>query len=167
MPLTRDDIRESVERAGDEHWDALRHHHEDAYPNPKPTPGDVCKAEAERLNQLGLGDAKDFELLETRVERVEGGTEVRLTHVFKYKPLGGVEMRLRRVLPSADAGHARAHLARGVGHGPDYRSRCREEILDEARRDGGGDRDHELRRGHVRADLLEQLPNVLWLDSDD
>ena len=51
MPLTRDDIRESVERAGDEHWDALRHHHEDAYPNPKPTPGDVCKAEAERLYQ--------------------------------------------------------------------------------------------------------------------
>src|SRR2546430_975570 len=70
MPLTRDDIRESVERAGDEHWDALRRHHEDAYPNPKPTPGDVCKGEAERLNQLGLGDAKEFELLETQVERV-------------------------------------------------------------------------------------------------
>src|SRR5437762_7174799 len=66
MPLTRDDIRESVERAGDEHWDALRRHHEDAYPNPKPTPGDVCKGEAERLNQLGLGDAKEFELLEDR-----------------------------------------------------------------------------------------------------
>src|SRR5207237_10096899 len=60
MPLTRDDIRESVERAGDEQWDALRHHHEDAYPNPKPTPGDVCKGEAERLNRLGLGDAKEF-----------------------------------------------------------------------------------------------------------
>ena len=86
MPLTRDDIRESVERAGDEHWDALRRHHEDAYPNPKPTPGDVCKGEAERLYQLGLGDAKEFELLETRVERV--GDNVRLTHVFKYKPLG-------------------------------------------------------------------------------
>src|SRR5690348_18513929 len=51
MPFTRDDIRESVERAGDEHWDALRRHHEDAYPNPKPTPGDVCKGEAERLNR--------------------------------------------------------------------------------------------------------------------
>ncbi len=86
MPFTRDDIRESVERAGDEHWEALRRHHEDAYPNPKPTPGDVCKGEAERLTQLGLGDAKDFELLETRVERV--GDEVRLTHVLKYKPLG-------------------------------------------------------------------------------
>src|SRR5438874_2642884 len=84
--FTRDDIREAVERAGDEHWDALRRHHEDAYPNPKPTPGDVCKGEAERLNQLGLGDAKEFELLETRVERV--GDNVRLTHVFKYKPLG-------------------------------------------------------------------------------
>src|SRR6266699_1125742 len=72
MPFTRDDLRESVERAGDEHWDALRRHHEDAYPNPKPTPGDVCKGEAERLNQLGLGDAKEFELLETRAERVGG-----------------------------------------------------------------------------------------------
>jgi hypothetical protein len=35
---------------------------------------------------LGLADAKDFELVETRVERV--GEEVRLTHVFRYKPLG-------------------------------------------------------------------------------
>jgi len=86
MPFTRDDIRDSVERAGDQHWDALRHHHEDAYPNPKPTPGDVCKSEAERLNGMGLGEAKDFELVETRVERV--GDEVRLTHVFRYKPLG-------------------------------------------------------------------------------
>jgi hypothetical protein len=85
MPFTRDDIRESVERAGDEHWEALRHHHEDAYPNPKPTPGDVCKGEAERLSQMGLGAAKDLELVETRVERV--GDEVRLTHVFRYKPL--------------------------------------------------------------------------------
>lgn len=75
-----------MERAGDAHWDALRAHHEDAYPNPKPTPGDVCKGEAERLNGLGLGDATAFALVETRVERV--GDEVRLTHVFKYKPLG-------------------------------------------------------------------------------
>src|SRR3989440_12911922 len=84
MSLTRDDIRESVERAGDEHWDALRRHHEDAYPNPKPTPGDVCKGEAERLNQLGLGDAPDFELLETRVERV--GDDVRITHGLRHEP---------------------------------------------------------------------------------
>ncbi len=86
MAFTRDDIRESVERAGDEHWKALRDHHEDAYPESRPTPGDVCNAEAARLNEMGLGDAKDFELLETRVERV--GNQVRLTHVFRYQPLG-------------------------------------------------------------------------------
>lgn len=85
MPFTRDDIRATVERAGDEHWNALRQHHEDAYPDPRPTPGDVCKGEAARLNAMGLGDAKDFELVETRVERVGG--EVRLTHVLTYKPL--------------------------------------------------------------------------------
>ncbi len=86
MAFTRDDIRESVERAGDVHWKALRDHHEDAYPESRPTPGDVCKAEAARLNETGLGDAKDFELLETRVERV--GNQVRLIHVFRYTPLG-------------------------------------------------------------------------------
>src|SRR6266576_5712751 len=85
MPFPRDESRDSVERAGDEHWKALRDHHEDAYPNPKPTPGDVCKGEAERLNEMGLGDAPDLDLVETRVERV--GDEVRLTHVFRYKPL--------------------------------------------------------------------------------
>jgi hypothetical protein len=86
MPFTREAIRESVERAGDEHWRALVAHHEDAYPTSRPTPGDVCRAEAERLNGLGLGESADFELLETRVERV-GNNEVRLTHVFRYKPL--------------------------------------------------------------------------------
>jgi len=35
---------------------------------------------------MGLGDAAEFALVETRVERV--GDEVRLTHVFTYKPLG-------------------------------------------------------------------------------
>jgi len=34
---------------------------------------------------MGLGDAKDFELVETRVERA--GSEVRLTQVLTYKPL--------------------------------------------------------------------------------
>lgn len=86
VAFTREAIRDSVERAGDEHWRALRDHHEDAYPESRPTPGDVCKAEAERLNELGLGSASDFELLETRVERV--GSEVRIIHVFRYKPLG-------------------------------------------------------------------------------
>jgi hypothetical protein len=38
------------------------------------------------LNSLGLGNSPDFELLESRVERV-GDTEVKLTHVFRYKPL--------------------------------------------------------------------------------
>jgi hypothetical protein len=85
MAFSRDDLREAVERAGDEHWKALRDHHEDAYPNPKPTPGDICKAEAERLNALGLGDATEFALVETRVERV--GDAVRLTHVLRYRPL--------------------------------------------------------------------------------
>lgn len=85
MPLTREDIRASIERAGDEHWDALRHHHEDAYPRPTPTPGDICRGEADRLNEMGLGGAAEFELGETRVERV--GAEVRITHLFRYKPL--------------------------------------------------------------------------------
>lgn len=86
MAYTREAVRDSVERAGDEHWRALRDHHEDAYPESRPTPGDVCKAEAERLNELGLGGAGEFELLETRVERV--GPDVRITHVFRYTPLG-------------------------------------------------------------------------------
>ena len=86
MAFTRDDIRASVERAGDAHWRALVDHHEDAYPASRPTPGDVCRAEADRLNGLGLGAAAEFELLESRVERV-GEAEVRLTHVFRYKPL--------------------------------------------------------------------------------
>ena len=82
MAYTRDQVRESVERAGDEHWQALIRHHEDAYPESRPTPGDVCRAEADRLNQLGLGDAGDLELVETRVERTE--PTVRIVHVFEY-----------------------------------------------------------------------------------
>jgi hypothetical protein len=99
MPFTRDDIRAAVERAGDAHWSALRAHHEDAYPNPRPTPGDICRAEAERLNELGLGAAPEFELVETRVERV--GEEVRLIHLLEYRPL-----RLR-LLTEAFQGYAR------------------------------------------------------------
>src|SRR5439155_1549443 len=83
------------------------------------------------------------------------------------QPPGGFEMRVGRVLPPADTRHARADLARRVGHGSDHRGRRREEVLDVARRNGGGDRDHELCRGHVRADLLEQLPHVLRLDGDE
>jgi hypothetical protein len=73
-----------VERAGDEHWQALIRHHEDAYPESRPTPGDVCRAEAERLNELGLGD---LTLVETRVERTDSA--LRIVHVFETEPFEG------------------------------------------------------------------------------
>jgi hypothetical protein len=86
MALTRGQIRDSIERAGDEHWQALIRHHEDAYPESRPTPGDVARAEAERLNSLGLGDRPGVELVESRVERV--GSAVRITHVFEDREQG-------------------------------------------------------------------------------
>ncbi|MGH7510747.1 MAG: hypothetical protein ACREMZ_14925 [Gemmatimonadales bacterium] len=86
MAFTRDQIRESIERAGDAHWQALIRHHEDAYPESRPTPGDVAKGEAERLNIMGLGDNTDFKLIESRVERLPSA--VRISHVFEYGPLG-------------------------------------------------------------------------------
>src|SRR4051812_21808024 len=82
MAYTRAQVREAVERAGDEHWQALIRHHEEAYPASRPTPGDVCRAEAERLNQLGLGDAEDLTLVTTRVERAE--STIRVVHLFEY-----------------------------------------------------------------------------------
>jgi hypothetical protein len=85
MPFTREQIRESVERAGDEHWRALVRHHEDAYPASRPTPGDVAKAEAERLTSMGLDRDPNLELVETRVEQLP--SSVRITHVFQYRPL--------------------------------------------------------------------------------
>jgi len=78
--LTRDDVRGSVEQAGDAHWRALVDHHEDAYPASRPTPGDVCRAEAERLNAAGYGDESRFELLESRVSR--DGPAVTLVHLI-------------------------------------------------------------------------------------
>ena len=81
MPLTREDLRAAVERAGDEHWRALVQHHEDAYPASRPTPGDVCRGEAERLNAAGYGDPERFELLESRVARA--GDRVTLVHRFR------------------------------------------------------------------------------------
>jgi hypothetical protein len=86
MAYTREDVRESVERAGDEHWQALIAHHEEAYPASPPTPGEVCRFEADRLNAMKLGDSPDFELLESRVTRV--GPEVELTHVLRHRPTG-------------------------------------------------------------------------------
>ncbi len=81
MAFTREQIRESIERAGDQHWQALIRHHEDAYPASRPTPGNVAMGEAARLNAMGLGDDPNLSLLQTRVERV--GSSVRITHVFK------------------------------------------------------------------------------------
>ena len=81
MAFTREQIRASIERAGDECWQALIRHHTDAYPESNPTPGDVARAEAARLNDLGFGDNPDLELVESRVERVEPA--VRITHVFE------------------------------------------------------------------------------------
>jgi hypothetical protein len=86
MAFTREQIRDSIERAGDEHWQALIRHHEDAYPASRPTPGDVARGEAERLNQLGLGDNPNLNLLETRVERLP--SSVRITHVFEDRSKG-------------------------------------------------------------------------------
>jgi hypothetical protein len=86
MAFGRDQIRESIERAGDEHWDALVHHHTDVYPESNPTPGDVCRAEAARLNQLGLGDNPSLELVQSRVERVPPA--VRITHVLRDRERG-------------------------------------------------------------------------------
>ena len=86
MTYTREAIRAAVERAGEAHWRALIAHHEDQYPASPPTPGDVCRFEAERLNELGLGAALDLELVETRVVRVSA--EVELTHVFRHRTTG-------------------------------------------------------------------------------
>jgi hypothetical protein len=83
VALTRERVREAVERAGDEHWNALKQFHEDAYPASRPTPGDICRAEAERLNQLGLGSDPDLTLVESRVERLP--STVRLVHIFEHK----------------------------------------------------------------------------------
>jgi hypothetical protein len=88
MAFNRARIRESVERAGDEHWEALVKHHTDAYPESRPTPGDICRAEAERLNDLGL-DSEELTLVESRVERLE--STVRLVHVFETKPYEGYD----------------------------------------------------------------------------
>jgi hypothetical protein len=81
MAFSREQIRESVERAGDAHWQALIRHHEDAYPASPPTPGEVARLEAERLNSMGLGNNPGLRLLETRVEPVPPA--VRITHVFQ------------------------------------------------------------------------------------
>jgi hypothetical protein len=89
MPLTREDVRASIERAGDEHWRALVAHHEDAYPASRPTPGDVSRREAERLNAHGYGDGARWELVETRV-RKEGEDRVTLVHRLRDRTDGTI-----------------------------------------------------------------------------
>jgi hypothetical protein len=86
MAFTREEIRDSIERAGDAHWQTLIRHHTDAYPESPPTPGDVTRAEAARLNSLGLGDNPSLTLVETRVEEVPPA--VRITHVFDDRDKG-------------------------------------------------------------------------------
>jgi hypothetical protein len=86
MAFTREQIRESVERAGDAHWQALIRHHEDAYPASRPTPGEVTRQEADRLNSMGLGDNPNLRLVESRVEQVPPA--VRITHVFEDRTKG-------------------------------------------------------------------------------
>jgi len=86
MGFTREQIRASIERAGDQHWQALIRHHEDAYPQSRPTPGNIARDEADRLNAMGLGDNPDLALVESRVEQV--GPAVRIVHVFENRSKG-------------------------------------------------------------------------------
>jgi hypothetical protein len=86
MAFTREQIRESIERAGDEHWQALVRHHEDAYPASRPTPGNIARAEADRLNGMGLANDPDVVLRESRVERI--GPAVRIIHIFEDRTKG-------------------------------------------------------------------------------
>ena len=88
MPLTREDVRASIERAGDEHWRALVAHHENAYPASRPTPGDVSRAEADRLNADGYGDTARWELDRTTVRR--DGDRVTLVHRLRDRAAGTV-----------------------------------------------------------------------------
>jgi len=55
VAFTRQQIRESIERAGDDHWDALVHHHTDVYPASNPTPGDVARAATGARNDAAEG----------------------------------------------------------------------------------------------------------------
>ena len=89
MLLTREDVRASIERAGDEHWRTLVAHHEDAYPASRPTPGDVSRREAERLNADGYGDSARWELLESHVQR-ESDDRVTLVHRLRDRGDGTI-----------------------------------------------------------------------------
>jgi hypothetical protein len=85
MALTREDVRASLERAGDEQWQALVAHHEEAYPASRPTPGTVARAEADRLNELGYGDGSAWTLVESRATR----TPAAVTLVHRLRAADG------------------------------------------------------------------------------
>lgn len=89
MPLSREDVRAAIERAGVEHWRALVAHHEEAYPASRPTPGDVGRREAERLNEMGYGETRRWELLASQVRR-DGETRVTLVHRLRDGASGTV-----------------------------------------------------------------------------
>ena len=111
MAFTREQIRDPIERAGDEHWQALIRHHTDAYPESNPTPGDVARAEAARLNDLGLGEDPDLELVESRVERVEPAVRSPTSSRIAPKALGS---RPSRSLATNEHGARHPHRhARG------------------------------------------------------
>ncbi len=76
MSLSREDVRASIERAGEDHWSALVAHHEEAYPASRPTPGEVSRQEAERLNGAGYGDTARWELIDSRVRRNGGAVTI-------------------------------------------------------------------------------------------
>ena len=90
MPLTREQVRAAFERAGDAHWGALIAHHEEAYPESHPTPGDIAKAEAQRLNDAGFGDNTRYQLLESLVHRPTT-SNVTITHRIRALPDGPVQ----------------------------------------------------------------------------
>jgi hypothetical protein len=89
MALTREAVRAALERAGDEFWQALVEHHEDAYPASRPTPGDVARREAERLNEAGFGDDARWELIDSQARR-EGENRVTLVHRFRDRQSGAI-----------------------------------------------------------------------------
>ena len=72
MAFSREHIRESTERADDEHWEPPRPppHRRFVYLEGNPGSGDVCRAEAKRLNDLGFDDNPNLELVQSRVDRV-------------------------------------------------------------------------------------------------